>query len=574
MGAGIASPARVPSSIEDRSRSRSCSDSRREQSAFPIEKLRLILVSDEGLNLLLQFISKCSKDGKTVNYLSTLSSMSNSPLNTGSALPSSPSIGHGASGGFFSHFPPPSPLTTSSSSFTSSLTSQCQDFIASFLGDSHPSCLILLKDAHLQPSSPPTISIASSTSSSFSVPISPSTTHHPTTLLSILLTQLPQLFVSLAIGVFPEFLKSPEYDLWLRHEQLLIDTAEFLELTSLLSPAKTRGSVNDPRDGFEYLEKFKCVDFISLVSRPQWILALARSFDHLPFPICIHSSSPPHLFLYANEAFLTSGDFLSHREDLFHTSIDFLLVNPFDIQTSSRGAAGVVGGVGDSFPQLSYQQQYQHCADYEALLQQIRHALKAGEPSRTFLKITTKTGKVLYDLMTLIPVTNLYGEYTYMISVHCNYQVLMKPSSSASSPLNRRPHPISFRQSSHQEEEGGGVDSESESSQTHHQERMIKQTHSNLSWSLSELKLGVEQIQHLVLLENFIHSVPYRIHHTRYDNYLLVNSYLDEWRAAAASASAIPHEEEEEEESYRRGIRERHESNPSLRFRTTEDSMI
>jgi hypothetical protein len=380
-----------------------------------------------------------------------------------------------------------------------------------------------------------------------------------------LLTQLPQLFLCLVIGLFPEFVKSKEHELWLQHEQLLIDTAEFNDLSLLLSPPKTRGSRRDPRDGFEYLHRIQCFDFIPLLNRPQWILALARSFDHLPFPICIHSATPPHLFLYANECFLASGDYLSHREDLFRTSIDFLLANPFELPVTSSGAgagigrggrSGSVSGGMDSFPDLSYLQQYQHSVDYQIILEQTRQSLKVGSPSRNLLKISTPSGKAIYDLMTLLPVTNLYGEYICMISVHCNYQSLLllsshSPHTSLSTPSKRshrsphRPH------SSHQEDEedtgdgGGGPFSSS----------LFPSP-----FSTFDMKLGPEQIQHLVLLDDFIHCLPYRIHHTRVDNYILVNTYLDEWRAAS-----VHHDEEES-----RSGRERSESRVSMRMRSSD----
>mmetsp|Transcript_20718 Transcript_20718/g.21371 ORF Transcript_20718/g.21371 Transcript_20718/m.21371 type:complete len:211 (-) Transcript_20718:87-719(-) len=180
-----------------------------------------------------------------------------------------------------------------------------------------------------------------------------------------------------------------------------------------------------------------------IIKSPEWILALTRSFDTLPFPICIHSASFPHVFLYANEVFLKSCQYT--RAELYQESIEILLTNPFDYQYS--------------YPDISMSDQYSYYEEYEELLYEVRDSLIRGRPSRCVLTSFTKSHDTVCNLMTLVPITNLLGDYVYMLSIHCDYL----------QNINNR--------------------------------------------------------EYLYLLDNFIHCIPYRIHHTKYDNNILQEAY-------------------------------------------------
>jgi hypothetical protein len=535
MGAGVSGQRLSSSSFDERPRSRSCSDSRREQSSFPIEKLRLILFSEEGLKLLLQFISKCSKDGKTINFLTTLSSLSSSNSishgNHGGG-------GRGRNGGWVGRSDDENESGTSYETILN-------NFISQYLNEDFESSLYLMKNMNRLSFTP-----SSSSTSSFSFSPIANSSHNRgshSSIISSFESQLPQLIVMLAIGAFPEFLHSEEYEHWCQYEQLLITTTEFHNSIIFDSSSSHSSSSSSPLHrevggAYYYFSRIHCADFSSLVNQPQWILALAKCFDHLPFPICIHSAKPPHLFLYANECFLTSSGYT--REELFLSSIDLLLMNPFDSI--------------EQYPNLSYQQQYQHFQEYESLLNELKSSIQNGLPCRKILKLSTKSLRTVYNLMTLVPLTNLLGEYIYMISIHCNYQTinpilpgndLYISNSSSSNPRrnvsgrvhgagagagyvpHNSSHPHHSTESKrHEYKQSSSSTSSRDSTEDYHAPLMAPPPSSSPSSSTSPSQEALQDqaAKHILLLDHFIHCLPYRIHHTKSDSYFLVNTYLDE----------------------------------------------
>jgi hypothetical protein len=501
----------------------------------------LILFSEEGIKLLLKFISKCSKDGKTINYLTTLSSLSYSSFFGGHG-----GRGRGIGGG-------------ADQFGDTSFETIIHNFISQYLNESSESCLYLMRNMNRISTPTPSYTSTSSVISAFSS--SPTHHHHKglhASIISSLESQLPQLIVMLAINVFPEFLQSEEYELWCQYEQLIITTTEFQssDIFNFSSPTAVAGATSASPSysssthdiSGEYLSRIHCADFSSLVNRPQWILALARSFDSLPFPICIHSAKPPHVFLYANDCFLVSCGY--NREELFASSIDILLTNPFDSI--------------EQYPHLSYQQQYEHYQEYDTLLKELRYSIQNGLPSRNFLKLTTKSKRTVYNLMTLVPVTNLLGEYIYMISVHCNYQTItsLTPVSvpvyvhtPTHTPHGRgsraglshgyslprgSSHTSEFKRQEFKQSSSSSSSRDSlEDYYTPASSPPAPHTHAPASTSSHQEAQQQQQQQqdqaaakYIILIDHFIHCLPYRLHHTRTDNYLLVNTYLDESRAA------------------------------------------